>query len=157
MPQSPDPKSLAVPGSSELPPIVERTVTVTRALRNAAGQLMERALADRAAGTLSKSDLLKVQDQYQSIIDAANRAVYEVTARLPPMANDFAQVEAATRQLEQALLQVRHFTETLVLTAKLLLAVGALVTLVLQPNPGTATATAAAIADVVKTIRDQAK
>ena len=45
------------------------------------------------------------------------RAVYEATARLPPMANDFAQVEAPTRQFEQALLQVRHFTETLVLIA----------------------------------------
>jgi hypothetical protein len=137
-------------------PIVERALAVTRSLRALASQLLERAYARLDAGELSLNDFLLMEQRHQAIVNQANAAIYDATERLQPIAQEFAQVEAATKELERLQGVVKTVTDVLNISAQLLLAVSALALMFFDPNPGTVAATASAIFDVSRTIADTA-
>lgn len=137
-------------------PIVERTLMVTRSLRSLASQLMERAFQKRAAGELSIDDFLIMEDRHQQILNQANTAIYQATDSLASIAEEFHQVEDAAKELDRLQGILKTVAEVLSISAQLLLATSALALLVLDPNPGTVAATATAIYDVARTIRDTA-
>lgn len=135
-------------------PIVERALSVTRSLRALASQILERAYARREAGELSLDELLLVEQRHQEILNQANSAIYYATDRLASIAEEFQQVEAATKELERLQKVLKTITDVLNVSAQLLLAASALALLFFDPNPGTVAATASAIIDVAHTIRD---
>ena len=77
-------------------PVVERTNEVTRALRKVASQVMEQAFTARAAGELPLDGFFAVAERYQSIVNQANTALYEVVARLPKLDAELRHIEDAT-------------------------------------------------------------
>lgn len=137
-------------------PIVERALAVTRSLRALASQILERAYAKREAGELSLDDFLLLEQRHQEILNQANSAIYYATDRLAPIAAEFAQIEAATKELDRLQGILKTVTNVLNVSAQLLLAASALALLFFDPNPGTVAATASAIYDVARTIRDTA-
>lgn len=137
-------------------PIVERALAVTRSLRALASQILERAYAKREAGELSLDDFLLLEQRHQEILNQANSAIYYATDRLAPIALEFAQIEAATKELDRLQGVLKTITNVLNVSAQLLLAASALALLFFDPNPGTVAATASAIYDVARTIRDTA-
>ena len=137
-------------------PIVERALAVTRSLRALASQILERAYAKREAGELSLDDFLLLEQRHQEILNQANAAIYYATDRLAPIADEFAQIEAATKELDRLQGVLKTITNVLNVSAQLLLAASALALLFFDPNPGTAAATASAIYDVARTLRDTA-
>jgi len=137
-------------------PIVERALAVTRSLRALASQLLERAYARLDAGELSLNDFLLMEQRHQAIVNQANTAIYDATERLLPIAQQFKLVEAAIKDLEHLHDVVKKVADVLNVSAQLLLAVSALALLFFDPNPGTVAATASAIFDVSRTIRDTA-
>ena len=137
-------------------PIVERALAVTRGLRSLASQLMERAYAKRAAGELTLDEFLVMEARHQEILNQANAAIYEVTERLATIAEEFSKVEEASKELERLQGILKTVSEVLSISAQLLLATSALALLCLDPNPGTVAATASALYEVGRTIRDAA-
>ncbi len=137
-------------------PIVERALAVTRSLRALGSQILERAYAKREAGELSLDDFLLLEQRHQEILNQANSAIYYATDRLAPIADEFAQIEAATKELDRLQGVLKTITNVLNVSAQLLLAASALALLFFDPNPGTVAATASAIYDVARTIRDTA-
>lgn len=135
-------------------PIVERALAVTRSLRALANQILERAYAKREAGELSLDEFLRLEQRHQEILNQANSAIYYATDRLAPIADEFVQVEAATKELDRLQGILKTVTNVLNVSAQLLLAASALALLFFDPNPGTVAATASAIYDVARTIRD---
>lgn len=137
-------------------PIVERALAVTRSLRELASQLLERAYARRDAGELSLDDFLRMEQRHQEILNQANSAIYYATDRLAPIADEFQKVEAATKELERLQGVLKTVADVLNISAQLLLSVSALALLFFDPNPGTVAATASAIFELGRTIRDTA-
>lgn len=135
-------------------PIVERALAVTRSLRALANQILERAYAKREAGELSLDEFLLLEQRHQEILNQANSAIYYATDRLAPIADEFVQVEAATKELDRLQGILKTVTNVLNVSAQLLLAASALALLFFDPNPGTVAATASAIYDVARTLRD---
>jgi hypothetical protein len=135
-------------------PIVERTLAVTRSLRSLAAQLMERAYQKRDAGELSMEDFLGMEARHQEILNQANTAIYQATDNLASIAEEFHQVEDASKELDRLQGTLKTISDVLAVSAQLLMATSALALLVLDPNPGTVAATANALYDVARTIRD---
>ncbi len=139
-------------------PIVERTLAVTRSLRDLASQLMERAYAKRDAGELTLDEFLLMEQRHQAVLNQANTIIYaaadDLEARLAPIEADFHQVEDATKELDRLQGVLRAATDVLAIAAQLMLATSALALLVSDPNPGTVSATASALFDAGRTIRD---
>ena len=108
------------------------------------------------AGELSLNDFLLMEQRHQAIVNQANAAIYDATERLAPIAEEFQKVEAAIKDLERQHDIVKKVADVLNVSAQLLLAVSALALLFFDPNPGTVAATASAIFDVSRTIRDTA-
>ena len=138
-------------------PVVERTIEVTRALRKVASQIMERAFAARAAGTLSLDAFFGVAERYQQSVNQANTALYEVVARLPKLDGELKKIEEATKQLEAASELLTKATDLLTVSGKLLLALTALVTVVMKPDGVSVSAATTSILDAARTIRDQVR
>ena len=137
-------------------PIVERALAVTRSLRALASQLMERAYAKRDAGELSLDEFLVMEQRHQRILNQANVAIYDATAHLASIAEEFQKVEEATKELDKLQTTLKTVTEVLNISAQLLLAASALALMFFDPNPGTVAASASAIFEVGRTIRDAA-
>ena len=137
-------------------PIVERALAVTRSLRALASQLMERAYAKRDAGEPSIDEFLVLEQRHQRILNQANTAIYDATEGLASIAEEFGKVEEATRELERLQGILKTVTEVLNISAQLLLATSALALMFFDPNPGTVAASASAIFELGKTIRDAA-
>ena len=137
-------------------PIIEKTIALTRSLRNVATQVMEQAHKARDAGELPLPDFLAVAERYQEMINEANRAIHDAAARLPSLTDDFSAIEDATRTLEADAVLLKQVTDVLTVAAKLLVAMASLATLIAHPDPSGVATTAAAVYDAARAIRDQA-
>jgi hypothetical protein len=135
-------------------PIVERTLAVTRSLRDFASQLMERAYAKRDAGELSLDDFLLMEQRHQAVLNQANTIIYAATDSLAVIADQFHEVEDAVQELDRLQGRLRAVGDVLAIAAQVLLATSALALMVSAPDPGTVSATASAIFDLGRTVRD---
>jgi len=142
-------KTDADPGAT----LVERTIAITRTLRQVAHALMERAFEAREAGELDLPSFLAVSDRYQAMINQANTALYEVVKTLPPLGSHIETIERATRELETAAKRLRDVKDVVTISAELLVALSALTVAVLRPDAAAIAATAEAIAAVTESIR----
>lgn len=133
--------------------IVERTIAITRSLREVAHALMECAFDARQAGELDLDGFLAVSDRYQAMINQANTALYEVVKALPPLGEHIEKIEQATRELERAARRLREVKDVLTLSAELLAALSSLTIAVLRPDAAAIAATAESIAAVTASIR----
>lgn len=138
-----------------LPAPIERILAVTRTLRRIGDELLEEARHKRERGELSLAGYMKAAEQHQELINHANRAVYRATESLPPLDAQVIAVEAATKELETATKNLRRVTDILALSAKLVLAVTSVVAAVFRPDPMTIAASAEAIVNAARVIRDQ--
>lgn len=137
-------------------PLIERTITLTRALRNVANALLERAHQARSDGQLSLDDFFAVTDRYQTIINQANLACYEAAEHLPDIGQYLGPVEAATRELEQASALLAKVTDILAISGHLLTALSSLVLSILKPEPAAFAAVTAAVIAAAQGIKRQA-
>jgi hypothetical protein len=137
----------------EIAALADRTVALSESYRQAAHALMNEAQARWKAGTLKREELQRIYANYGSIVqkalDVNNAAVHELAAglgaSLDAVEQDTAKLVAKTQALQR--------TEDLVaLSLKLLVAVGAVALAVIAPNPASAGAAVAAIADAVVSI-----
>ncbi|MBL9004736.1 MAG: hypothetical protein JNJ46_10840 [Myxococcales bacterium] len=149
---------MSQPAGPPVPPenadaIVERTIAITRTLREVAHALMERAFAAREAGELDLQGFLSVSDRYQAMINQANTALYEVVKTLPPLGSHIQTIERATHELQAVAKRLRDVTDVVTISAELLVALSALTVAVLRPDAAAVAATAEAIAAVTESIR----
>jgi len=149
---------MSQPAGPPVPPenadaIVERTIAITRTLREVAHALMERAFAAREAGELDLPGFLSVSDRYQAMINQANTALYEVVKTLPPLGSHIQTIERATHELQAVAKRLRDVTDVVTISAELLVALSALTVAVLRPDAAAVAATAEAIAAVTESIR----
>src|SRR5437773_12580076 len=114
--------------------LVERTLSVTRSLRQVANSFLDRALQARSEGKISLDAFLQLSERYQSIINLANKVCHEVADGLPPLQEHLSPIETATKDLEKASLLLAKVTDVLAVSALLLQALGGLVLAVRNPE-----------------------
>src|SRR5579871_6083172 len=133
---------------------VDRTIAITRSMRNFANALMEKAHQARINGSMSLDDYFTVAGQYQTIINQANQACYAAAKNLQPLEAELGSIEAASTTLEQAATYLAKVTDVLAISGDLLEATGALVEAIVKTDASALKTVEGAIASAMQEIHD---
>jgi hypothetical protein len=138
---------------AEIDALVARTIGLAQSYRRAATSLLDEAHARLGAGRMKTEEFNRVFGNYLSVLqkamDVNNAAAHGLAEAVGPV---LAAVEDQTASLERKLRALQHTEDLLLVSVKLLVAMGAVALAVLAPTPVAAGAAVVAIGDAIGTV-----
>ncbi len=132
----------------------ERLIAVSKLIRNAAGKLLDDAVARQSRGEITTSDVQKIYDTvYQPAIGATTSALIQLSNELAQrLSGQLDAIESASRELEGALGRVERLDNSVLMGAWVLSAAAALAGFIAAPGPASGASLAKAIGELAKAV-----